>query len=33
MSVCAGAGKRDVLQPELAACERPAALVGDGDTP
>ena len=23
----------DVLQPELAACERPAALVGDGDKP
>ena len=32
-SACAGAGKRDVLQPELAACERPAALVGDGDKP
>ena len=33
LSVCAGAGKRDVLQPELAAGERPAPLVGDGDKP
>jgi Domain of unknown function (DUF5753) len=33
LSVCAGAGERDVLQPELATCERPAALPGDGDKP
>ena len=28
-----GAGERNVLQPDLAACERPAALVGDSDKP
>ncbi|MGD0934735.1 MAG: hypothetical protein ABR922_09200 [Streptosporangiaceae bacterium] len=32
-SAYAGAGKRNVLQPELAACERLAALAGDGDQP
>ena len=33
LSACAGAGKRNVLQPELAAGERLAALAGDGDQP
>ena len=32
-SACAGAGERNVLQPDLAACECPAALIGDGDKP